>query len=444
MLQRMRELLEEKQYSVFRSEISELNEADIAMVLEELEEQEQFKVFRILPKTIAADVFSYLPIEIQQNIITSLSDKEAALIIENLFADDAADLMEEMPANVVKRLLASANSQTRRDINQLLQYPEASAGSIMTVEFVDLKEDVTVEQALLKIRRVGVDKEVIENCYVLDKARCLHGIVSLRKLILSEPDQLIKDIMNEYVITVKTVTDQEEVAQIFKKYDFTSMPVVDSENRLVGIVTIDDIVDIIEEETTRDFEMMAAITPTDKPYMKTGVFETWKKRAPWLLLLMISATFTSSIIQNFENALTAQVILTAFIPMLMNTGGNAGGQASATIIRGLSLNEIDFKDILKVMWKEIRVSFFCGLTLAVVNFGKVLVVDHVTLLVAAVISLTLVFVVSFSKLVGCALPILAKRLGFDPVVMANPLLSTICDAVTLIIYFNIATTLLGL
>ncbi len=444
MLQRMRELLEEKQYSVFRSEISELNEADIAMVLEELEEQEQFKVFRILPKTIAADVFSYLPIEIQQNIITSLTDKEAALIIENLFADDAADLLEEMPANVVKRLLAGANSQTRRDINLLLQYPEDSAGSIMTVEFVDLKEDVTVEQALLKIRRVGVDKEVIENCYVLDKARCLLGIVSLRKLILSEPEQLIKDIMNEYVITVKTLTDQEEVAQIFKKYDFTSMPVVDSENRLVGIVTIDDIVDIIEEETTKDIEMMAAITPTDKPYMKTGVFETWKKRAPWLLLLMISATFTSTIIKSFETALTAQVILTAFIPMLMNTGGNAGGQASATIIRGLSLHEIDFKDILKVMWKEIRVAFFSGLTLAIVNFGKVLLFDRVTLLVAAVISLTLVFVVTFSKLVGSALPILAKRLGFDPVVMANPLLSTICDAVTLIIYFNIATTLLGL
>ncbi len=444
MIQRMKELIEQKQYAEFRKEVVELNEADIASILEGLSQQEQVKVFRILPKSIAADVFSYLPIELEQTIITSLSEREASGIIENLYSDDAADLMEEMPANVVKRILENTSPETRRDINHLLQYPEDSAGSIMTVEFVDLKENTTVDQALLRIRRIGVDKENIENCYVLDQARCLIGTVTLRKLILSDPGELISDIMNEYVIKVKTLTDQEEVARTFKKYDFTSMPVVDSENRLVGIVTIDDIVDIIEQEATEDIEKMAAITPTDKSYMRTGVFETWKKRIPWLLLLMISATFTGSIITGFEDALAAQVVLTAFIPMLMDTGGNAGGQASVTIIRGLSLDEIEYRDVFRIIWKEFRVALCCGVTLACANFVKLMLIDRVEVAVALVVCLTLVVVVLIAKIVGCTLPILAKRIGFDPAVMASPFITTIVDALSLLVYFRMATMLLHL
>ena len=442
MVERMKELIGQKKYAQFRQEVVELNEADIASVLEDLEAEERMKVFRILPKSIAADVFSYLPIEQEQEIITSLSDKEAGGIVQNLFADDAADLMEEMPANVVHRILASTDPATRRDINSLLQYPEDSAGSIMTVEFVDLKESLTVEEALLKIRKTGVDKETIDTCYVLDKSRCLIGTVSLRKLIISEREDKISELMNEHVITVKTLTDQEEVAHTFKKYDFTSIPVVDSENRLVGIVTIDDIVDIIEEETTEDIEKMAAIMPSDKTYMRTGVFETWKKRIPWLLLLMISATFTGKIISGFEDALSACVVLTAFIPMLMDTGGNAGGQASVTIIRGLSLDEIEYSDVFRIIWKELRVSVICGLTLAVANFAKLMLIDRVDLMVAVVICISLVLTVIIAKFVGCTLPILAKRIGFDPAVMASPFITTIVDALSLLVYFGVATKLL--
>jgi len=444
MIERMKDLIEQKQFAQFRQEVVELNEADVAAILEDLESADRVKIFRILPKDIAADVFAYLPIEIEQEIITSLSIKEAGSIIENLYADDAADLMEEMPANVVHRILANTDAETRRDINALLQYPEDSAGSIMTVEFVDIKEDMTVEDALLRLKRVGVDKETIDVCYVLDKARRLIGIVTLRRLILSERDELITDVMNDHVITVKTLTDQEEVARTIQKYDLTSVPVVDSENRLVGIVTIDDIVDIIEQEATEDIEMMAAITPTDKPYMKEGVFETWKKRIPWLLLLMISATFTGSIITSFEEALAAQVVLTAFIPMLMDTGGNAGGQASVTIIRGLSLDEIQYKDVFRVIWKEFRVSLLCGITLASANFVKLMLFDRVGVLVAAVVCISLVVAVVIAKFVGCTLPVLAKRIGFDPAVMASPFITTIVDALSLLVYFNIASHILGI
>ncbi len=442
MVERMKELIEQKQYAQFRQEVVELNEADIASILEDLEAEERMKIFRILPKSIAADVFSYLPIEQEQEIITSLSDKEAGNIVQNLFSDDAADLMEEMPANVVHRILANTDPATRRDINNLLQYPEDSAGSIMTVKFVDLKESLTVEEALLKIKKTGVDKETIDICYVLDKSRCLIGTISLRKLIISEREEKIGDIMNENTITVKTLTDQEDVAHAFKKYDFTSLPVVDSENRLVGIVTIDDIVDIIEQEATEDIEKMAAIMPTDKPYMRTGVFATWKKRIPWLLLLMISATFTGKIISGFEDALSACVVLTAFIPMLMDTGGNAGGQASVTIIRGLSLDEIEYRDIFKIVWKEFRVAIICGITLAVANFAKLLLIDRVDIMVAVVICISLVLTVVIAKFVGCTLPVLAKRIGFDPAVMASPFITTIVDALSLLIYFGVATKLL--
>lgn len=441
-LEIIRELLETRQYTNLRQKVAEMNTADVAAILEEMEEEELLKVFRILPKSMAADVFSYLEVDHQQMIITSLSDKEAANIIDNLMADDATDLLEEMPANVVKKLLANASADTRRDINHLLRYPEDSAGSIMTVEYVDLKENMTVQDAINRIRQVGVDSETINTCYVLDAKRTLVGTVALRYLLITPPDAIIGEMMHENVVFINTMMDQEEVARQFQKYDFTAMPVVDNENRLVGIITVDDIVDILQEEATEDIEKMAAIVPTDKPYMKTTVFETWKKRIPWLLLLMISATFTGSIITSFEDALSACVVLTAYIPMLMDTGGNAGGQASVTIIRGLSLNEIEFKDAFKVVWKEARVAVLCGLTLAAANFVKLLLFDRVTIAVAAVVCLTLVAAVFIAKIIGCLLPMLAKKIGFDPAVMASPFITTIVDALSLLIYFSIATAIM--
>ncbi|MCI8613652.1 magnesium transporter [Parablautia intestinalis] len=438
----VKELLKTKQYTSLRQKMAEMNAADIAVVLEEMDEEDLLKVFRILPKNMAADVFSYLEVDSQQFIITSLSEKDAAGIIDNLMADDATDLLEEMPANVVKKLLANANPDTRRDINHLLRYPEDSAGSIMTVEYVDLKENMTVEDAISRIRKVGMDSETINICYVLDAKRTLVGTVALRYLLISPGDAVIGDIMHENVIFINTMMDQEEVARQFQKYDFTAMPVVDNENRLVGIITVDDVVDILQEEATEDMEKMAAIVPSDKPYMKTSVIETWKKRMPWLLLLMISAAFTGSILTTFEDALMAYGVLIAYIPMLMDTGGNAGGQASVTIIRGLSLNEIEFKDGFRVLWKEMRVALLCGITLSAANFVKLLLLDKVSLPVALVVCLTLVAAVLIAKVVGCMLPMLAKKIGFDPAVMASPFITTIVDVLSLLVYFQIATHLL--
>jgi len=439
------ELLETKQYTNLRQHLAEMNHADIAVIMEELPKEEMLlKVFRILPKDMAADVFSYLEVESQQFIITSLSDREAANIIDNLMADDATDFLEEMPANVVKKLLANANPDTRRDINHLLRYPEDSAGSIMTVEYVDLKENLTVAEAIERIRNVGLDSETINICYVLDSRRTLLGTVALRYLLLSQPEARIGDIMHENVISLNTLMDQEEVAHQFQKYDFIAMPVVDNESRLVGIITVDDVVDIMEEEATEDIEKMAAIVPSDKPYMKTGVWETFKKRIPWLLLLMISATFTGKIISSFEDALSACVILTAYIPMLMDTGGNAGGQASVTIIRGLSLNEIEFKDMFRIIWKEVRVAVICGITLGLANFAKLILMDHVSMTVAIVICTTLIATIFIAKVVGCTLPMFAKKIGLDPAVMASPFITTIVDALSLMIYFQIATRVLGI
>ncbi len=443
-MEELKELLRTKQYTRLRQSMAEVNDADIAAFIESLDEGELLKVFRILPKSCAADVFSYLEVENQHLIITALSDREAANIIDNLMADDATDFLEEMPANIVKKLLANASPETRRDINHLLRYPEDCAGSIMTVEYVDLKENITVQDAIERIRKVGVDSETINICYVLDSKRTLVGTVALRYLLLSPADAVIGDIMHENVISLHTLMDQEEVARQFQKYDFTSMPVVDNENRLVGIVTVDDVVDILQEEATEDIEKMAAIVPSDKPYMKTGTFETWKKRIPWLLLLMISATFTGRIITSFENSLRRYVVLTAFIPMLMDTGGNAGGQASVTIIRGLSLNEIEFGDVFRVIWKEIRVAFFCGITLAAANFIKLLFLDRVGVQVATIVCLTLLITVLIAKLVGCSLPMFAKKIGFDPAVMASPFITTIVDAISLMVYFQIAAILLHL
>ncbi len=443
-MEELKELLQTRQYTRLRQSLAELNDADIAAFIESLDEEDLLKVFRILPKSCAADVFSYLEVENQQMIITALSDKEAANIIDNLMADDATDLLEEMPANIVKKLLANASPETRRDINHLLRYPEDSAGSIMTVEYVDLKENITVQEAIERIRRVGVDSETINICYVLDSKRMLLGTVALRYLLLSQPDAVIGEIMHENVISLNTLMDQEEVARQFQKYDFTSMPVVDNENRLVGIITVDDVVDILQEEATEDIEKMAAIVPSDRSYMRTGVVETWKKRIPWLLLLMISATFTGRIITSFEDALSSCVVLTAFIPMLMDTGGNAGGQASVTIIRGLSLNEIEFGDIFSVIWKESRVALLCGITLAAANYIKLLFLDRVGIEVASVVCLTLVVTVFMAKLVGCTLPMFAKKAGFDPAVMASPFITTIVDAISLMVYFQIAAMLLRL
>ena len=438
------ELLNARQYTKLRQFLAELNEPDIASLMEELEGEDVLKVFRILPKDLAADVFSYLDVEVQQLIITSLSDKDAAGVIDNLMADDAVDLLEEMPANVVDKLLENARPDTRQAINHLLRYPEDSAGSIMTVEYVSLKENMTVSQAIEHIRRVGLDSETINICYVLDAQRKLVGTVALRYLLLSDGDEVIGELMHENVISINTLMDQEQVAAQFKKYDFTAMPVVDNENRLVGIITVDDIVDIMEEETTEDMEKMAAIMPSDKPYMKTGVGETFKKRIPWLLLLMISATFTGAIISSFEDALSVCASLIAFIPMLMDTGGNAGGQASVTVIRGLSLGEIEYRDVPGVVWKEMRVAILCGLTLAAANFAKLMLLDRVGLYVSATVCATLVASVIMAMLVGCLLPIGAKKLGFDPAVMASPFITTIVDALSLIVYFRFATIILGI
>lgn len=440
----IRELLGKGQYTRLRQIIAELNDADIADYLEEMEEEEVVKIFRILPKDTAADVFSYLEIDQQQSVITSLSDKDAGRIIDNMMSDDAKELMEEMPANVVKRLIANTSADTRKAINHLMRYPEDSAGSVMTVEYMDLKEHQTVAEAIERIRKVGVDSETINICYVLDNKRTLVGTVALRYLLLSDPDAVIGDMMHRNVVSIHTLMDQEEVARQFKKYEFTAMPVVDNEDRLVGIITVDDVVDILEEETTEDIEKMAAVVPSDKPYLKMTVFDAFKKRIPWLLLLMISATFTGSIITSFESELSKYVVLTAFIPMLMDTGGNAGGQASAIIIRGISLDEIAFSDWSRVIWKEIRTAVLCGLTLSVCNFARLMLFDQVSVQVALVVCLTLLMAVIVAKMVGSTLPMVAKKIGLDPAVMASPFITTIVDAISLLIYFRVAELVLGI
>lgn len=382
--------------------------------------------------------------DMQELLILGFSDTELKEVVDELYVDDAVDLIEEMPANVVKRILRQADPDTRKMINEILKYPDDSAGSIMTTEYVSFRPDMTVMEAIKRIRRTGVDKETIYTCYVIEDNRKLVGIVSIRTLLLSEENDVIRDIMETHVIAVGTLDDQEAVAHMFRKYNFLAMPVVDGENRLVGIVTVDDAIDVMQEEATEDIEMMAAITPTDKPYMKTGVFETWRKRIPWLLILMISATFTGMIITSFEDALAAQVVLTAFIPMLMDTGGNSGSQASVTVIRGISLGEIEFRDLPKVIWKESRVAVLCGVTLSAANFLKLMFFDRVSMQIAAVVCLTLILTVIVAKVIGCTLPMLAKKVGFDPAVMASPFITTAVDAISLLVYFQIAKLLLGI
>ena len=431
-------LLENKRYSSVKDILVTLNAVDIAAIFGELSEDALPLLFRLLPKELAADAFVEMDADRQESLITRFSDTELKAVIDELYIDDAVDLVEEMPANVVKRILKQADPDTRKLINELLKYPDDCAGSIMNTEFVELRTRQTIADAIRVIRREGLEKETINDCFVTNADRTLAGIISLRTLILSKDEDLVGDRMDTNVISVTTMEDQESVAEKFKKYDLTAMPVVDGENRLVGIVTVDDAIDVMEEEATEDIEKMAAMTPSDKPYLKTSVWDIYKHRIPWLMLLMVSATFTGLIITKFEHALAAQVVLTAYIPMLMDTGGNSGSQSSVTIIRGLSLSEIHFKDIFAVLWKEIRVAVLCGLSLAVVNFAKLLLLDRVAL----VVSLTLVVTVAAAKFIGCTLPLLAKKIGFDPAVMASPLITTIVDALALLTYFGIASSLL--
>lgn len=442
MKQNIEKLIKDKKYSKIKEILNKMNEYDIANIFEDLPQNEMVKLFRLLNKDIAADVFSYLETDTEAMIISSLSDNEAVSIINDMSADDATDLMDEMPANVVSKLLSKVDAETRRDINTLLKYPDNSAGSIMTVEYLDFKEYITIKDAIKKIKKEYDEKETIDTCFVTDKKRKLIGTVKLKDLVINDEDTPIGDIMDDSVMSVDTLTDQEEVAKIIQDYDLTSIAVVDSESKLVGIITIDDVIDIIEEETTEDIEKMAAILPTEKSYLKLSTFDLWKSRIPWLLLLMISATFTGKIIQHFEESLAACVILTSFIPMLMDTGGNAGGQSSATIIRALSLNDIEFKDIFKVIFKEFKVAFVVSLTLSVANFIKLIFIDGVTTNIALVVCLTLILTVCIAKIVGCSLPIIAKKIGFDPAVMASPFITTIVDAISLLVYFQIASQIL--
>ena len=435
-------LLENKRYSSVKDILVTLNAVDIAAIFGELSEDALPLLFRLLPKELAADAFVEMDADRQESLITRFSDTELKAVIDELYIDDAVDLVEEMPANVVKRILKQADPDTRKLINELLKYPDDCAGSIMNTEFVELRTRQTIADAIRVIRREGLEKETINDCFVTNADRTLAGIISLRTLILSKDEDLVGDRMDTNVISVTTMEDQESVAEKFKKYDLTAMPVVDGENRLVGIVTVDDAIDVMEEEATEDIEKMAAMTPSDKPYLKTSVWDIYKHRITWLMLLMVSATFTGLIITKFEHALAAQVVLTAYIPMLMDTGGNSGSQSSVTIIRGLSLSEIHFKDIFAVLWKEIRVAVLCGLSLAVVNFAKLLLLDRVGAQVALVVSLTLVVTVAAAKFIGCTLPLLAKKIGFDPAVMASPLITTIVDALALLTYFGIASSLL--
>ncbi len=401
-------------------------------------------LFRLLPKDIEIDVFSYMSNDMQQYIIQSITHEEMTTIIDQLYFDDVIDLLEEMPANIVKKILLNTDDKKRKLINQFLKYEEDSAGSIMTIEFVDLKKEMTVEQAIERIRKTGVDKQTINTCYVIDKNRRLEGITSIRRLILSNKDVLIKDIMKENYVSINTFDDQEYVANQFKKYDLVSMPVVDKEHRLVGIITIDDIVDIIDQENTEDFHKMAAMEPSEEEYLKTGVFELAKHRIIWLLVLMVSATFTGNIIRKSEDVLQSVVILASFIPMLMDTGGNSGSQSSTLVIRGLALGEIKLKDIFKVMWKEFRVSVVVGIALAIVNFLRVYFIEKVSFMVSITVCISLFFTVVLAKVVGGILPIVAKKLKLDPAIMASPLITTIVDAVALLIYFGIAKMLLGI
>ena len=444
------QLLDERRMKELQLRLEDMNEFDVAEFLSEIGDNRMPMVFRLLSKQMAADVFANFDSPEQEQIINSITDSELSAIIEELYVDDAVDMMEELPANVVKRVMRTATPETRRLINQYLNYPENSAGSIMTAEFVDLKKYMNVRESIARIRRIGEDKETIYTCFVTSADRKLEGVLSVKDLLLSDDETVIEDIMDTNIVFCMTHDDQEEAAEKISDYDLMALPVVDKEGRLVGIVTVDDVIDVMEAEATEDFELMAAMTPSDKPYSRTSAWDMWKRRVPWLMFLMLSATFTSMIINSFEDALAVQAVLIGFIPMLMGTGGNSGAQASTAVIRSISLGDTEPEDVGRVIWKEFRVAILCGVTLAAVNFGKMLLVDRlllhndgVTLTVAAVVSLSIVLIVMFAKVVGSVLPIAAEKLGVDPAVMANPLISTITDAVSLLIYFEIAKIMIS-
>ena len=442
-------LLDEKKYQTLKDILVTMNPADIAAVFEELDEERMPLLFRLLPKETAAEAFAELEPDWQELLIRGFSDTELHEVVSELYVDDAADLVEDMPANVVSRILAQADPQMRREINEILRYPENSAGSIMTTEYVSLRPSMSVAEAISRIRRTAVDKETIYTCYVTEERKLL-GTVSVKDLLLcTDDDTPVSRIMDENVISVGTLTDQEEVAQMLSKYNFLALPVVDTDGHMVGIVTFDDAMDVLVEETTEDIEKMAAIVPSEKPYLRSNAWELFKHRIPWLALLMVSATFTGMIITGFESALAAQVVLTAFIPMLMDTGGNSGSQASVTVIRALSLGELEFSDAPKVVWKEIQTAVLCGIALSALCFCKIMLVDRlllgnsdITVLTAFVVCFTMALTVLLAKVVGCTLPMAAKRIGFDPAVMASPFITTIVDALSLLVYFGIASALL--
>ena len=448
--ERITALFTEKNYTEIRSLLAGEHPADIALLLQELPEEQASMAFRLLPKELGAEVFVNMESDEQAYLLKKLSDSELRAMMDELYLDDAADLIDEMPANVVSRILAQTDPETRKTLNNLLNYPEDSAGSLMTTEYVRLGQEMTVAQAFDKIRQTGVDKETIYTCYVTTPERHLVGVVSVRDMLLSDPEATMRDVMQTNVIFVETTQDKEETAHTMSHYDLIAIPVVDKEHRLVGIVTLDDAIDVLEEEATEDIEKMAAITPSEKPYLKIGVWGTWRQRIPWLLLLMVSATFTGGIISSFESSLAVIPALIAFIPMLMDTGGNSGGQSSVTVIRSMAIGDVEMRDMGKVLWKEVRVAMLCGVTLACVNFVKILLVDNallgsnISMTVAAVVCLTLAITVVIAKAVGCTLPMAAKRVGFDPAVMASPFITTIVDALALLIYFRIAVTLLPL
>ena len=435
-------LAEAKKYASLRDFLATLNAADIAEAFGRLSDQALPLVFRLLPKELAAEVFVEMEAEQQETLIRGFSDVELRAVVEELYVDDAVDLVEEMPANVVSRILSQADPDTRKMINEILQYPDDSAGSEMTTEFVELQPYMTAAQCIAHIRRVGIDKETINTCYITGVGHHLQGVVSIRSLILAADDTPCGDLMTPSVVSVGTLEDKETVAQMFSKYAFNALPVVDKDGRLVGIVTMDDAIDIMEEETTEDMEKMAAIVPSDRPYLQTGVVTIWKNRIPWLLILMLAATFTGWVIRGFENELLACSVLIAYIPMLMDAGGNSGSQTSVTIIRGLSLQELEFGDLGQVLWKELRVSVLCGLTLAAVNFAKLMLLDRLPLVVSAVVCLTLFCTVILAKLIGSAFPMLAQKLGFDPALMASPIITTVVDVTSLLIYMLLAMAIL--
>lgn len=444
------ELVDNRQFQELKKHFNEMQAPDIQELFEELTESQVIVVFRLLPKELAAEVFVEMDSDHQEILINNFSDKELKSVLDELFADDTVDIIEEMPANVVKRILNNSKAEMRKTVNELLKYPKDSAGSIMTTEYVALRKNMTVSEAFALIRKVAIDKETIYTCYVRDTDRKLIGLVTAKTLMISPLDAVIEDIMESNIISASTLDDKEDVAKMFEKYDFLALPVVDNENRIVGIVTVDDAIDVIHEELEEDFAKMNAIMPSEKEYLRTGVFELFIKRIPWLMFLMVSATFTGMIIDSFESALSGCAILVAFIPMLMGTGGNSGSQSSVTVIRGLSLGEVEFKDIAKVVWKEIRVALLCGVALALINFVKIMLIDkammgdEITVTVSLVICLTLFVTVLAAKLIGCILPMLADKIGFDPAVMASPFITTLIDAVSLLVYFEIAQVVLGI